>query len=80
MARPKPCSGMGMTAMRRMPGRSSARSMANRLAAASDRSPCGLRLSAGRSAAHEGVGAEGQQRLVGGGARGVRAGPAAPGA
>ena len=49
-------SGMSMTAMRLMPGRSSARSMANRLAAASASSPPGLRLSVTLAPAGTGAG------------------------
>ena len=45
IASPRPRSGTGITAMARNSGRSSARSMANRLAAASKRSPLGLRFS-----------------------------------
>ena len=77
IARPNPVCGMGMTAMRPMSGRSSARSMANRLAAASARSPRGLRLSVDAGAGRH-VGPERQQAFIGGDGRRARAAPAAP--
>ena len=77
IARPNPVCGMGMTAMRPMSGRSSARRWANRLAAASPRSPAGLRLSV-TPGAGERLRAERQQAFVGGDGRRARAAPAGP--
>ena len=65
IARPNPVSGMGMTAMRPMPGRSSARSMANRLAAASARSPARAEI-VGQPGRLPAPWAEGEQAFVGG--------------
>ena len=63
IASPRPCAGMGMTAIARCSGRSSARSMANRLAAASSRSS-GVAEVQRHGRALERVRPEGEQGLV----------------
>ena len=74
IARPRPCSGIGITAMPENPGRSSRRSIANRFAAASARSPERQKQHLGETRRR--VRAEGKQRLARPGFDRVEAQPA----